>query len=369
MMRKTLLAGLFLLFLSLPGYGSETLYSGSPTGGDTIITFRFVPGEDMFYVPYGGNNTELDRLYALVDEYRAEITSGRMPVDVDGYCASGETPEASFRIAVTRSNRVKSELIVHKRLVEEHFITKNHVSAYTAPDGKTYRDMVVVTLRIPAKEQPKQPKLVKEEPRCEEPPVEERQPESVVEQQPEPVVEIAVPAKFYCFAVRTNLLYDAFLLPTLGVEWRVNRHIGIKVDGSHSWLGNEKGKVQKIWLVSPEVRWYLLNNKRFYVGVGANIGEYNIYKGMLGSLFSDDTGYQGKLWGAGLTVGYQLCLSHRFSFDFNLGLGYTRMEYDRFTVSNKVRVFKDRDKTKNFWSPTQAGISLIWTIGSNNIVR
>lgn len=102
MMRKTLLAGLFLLFLSLPGYGSETLYSGSPTGGDTIITFRFVPGEDMFYVPYGGNNTELDRLYALVDEYRAEITSGRMPVDVDGYCASGETPEASFRIAVTR---------------------------------------------------------------------------------------------------------------------------------------------------------------------------------------------------------------------------------------------------------------------------
>ena len=194
MMRKTLLAGLFLLFLSLPGYGSETLYSGSPTGGDTIITFRFVPGEDMFYVPYGGNNTELDRLYALVDEYRAEITSGRMPVDVDGYCASGETPEASFRIAVTRSNRVKSELIVHKRLAEEHFITKNHVSAYTAPDGKTYRDMVVVTLRIPAKEQPKQPKLVKEEPRREEPPVEERQPESVVEQQPEPVVEIAVPA-------------------------------------------------------------------------------------------------------------------------------------------------------------------------------
>lgn len=76
MMRKTLLAGLFLLFLSLPGYGSETLYSGSPTGGDTIITFRFVPGEDMFYVPYGGNNTELDRLYALVDEYRAESLRG-----------------------------------------------------------------------------------------------------------------------------------------------------------------------------------------------------------------------------------------------------------------------------------------------------
>lgn len=37
--------------------------------------------------------------------------------------------------------------------------------------------------------------------------------------------------------VRTNLLYDAFLLPTLGVEWRVNRYVGIKVDGSLNYRG------------------------------------------------------------------------------------------------------------------------------------
>jgi Protein of unknown function (DUF3575). len=36
-------------------------------------------------------------------------------------------------------------------------------------------------------------------------------------------------------AIRTNLLYDAFLIPTLGVEWRVNQNIGIKLDGSYSY--------------------------------------------------------------------------------------------------------------------------------------
>lgn len=74
-------------------------------------------------------------------------------------------------------------------------------------------------------------------------------------------------------------------------------------------------------------------------------------------------GYQGDLWGAGVTVGYQLRLSRRFSVDFNLGLGYTRCDYDSFKMIDGVRVYKDRNQSKNFWGPTQAGISLVWTIG------
>lgn len=332
------------------------------------VTFRFVAGEDMFYIPYVGNGEKLEALYRFVDEYRTEIISGQVPVYVDGYCASGDDAHANFKMAVTRSNRVKSELITHKGLSEEHFITKNYAKAYTTSDGTIYKDMVVVTLRIPAKPQLKSEaetkvEVVEADPK----PVVKEEPAPVVEKQPEPTPTIepepASPIKPYYFAVRTNLLYDAFLTPTLGVEWRPNVGFGIKIDGSRSWWGDEHGKVQKIWLVSPEVRWYMLDTKRFYVGASANFGEYNIYKGMLGGLFSDDTGYQGKLWSAGLTVGYQLYLSRSFSLDFNLGLGYTRLEYDSFTMSNQTRVYKDRDKTKNFWGPTQAGISLIWTIG------
>lgn len=169
----------------------------------------------------------------------------------------------------------------------------------------------------------------------------------------------------YRFAVRTNVLYDALLLPTLGVEWRVNRDLGVKLDGSLSWWSGNHGKVQKMWLVNPEVRWYLLRDKRFYVGASGSYGAYNIYKYPLGGILSKDTGYQGTMWNTGLTVGYQLYLSHCFFVDFNLGLGYTRSEYDSFRMADGVRVYKERYKSKNFWGPTQAGISLMWTIGNN----
>ena len=140
--------------------------------------------------------------------------------------------------------------------------------------------------------------------------------------------------------------------------------LGVKLDGSLSWWGGEHGRVQKMWLVNPEVRWYLWDKKRFYVGASGSYGEYNIYKYMLGGIVSKDTGYQGKLWNAGLTAGYQLYLSRDFSIDFNLGLSYTRSEYDSFGMTDGVRVYKERNKSKHFWGPTQAGISLVWTIGS-----
>ncbi len=37
----------------------------------------------------------------------------------------------------------------------------------------------------------------------------------------------------YRFAVRTNVLYDAFLLPTLGVEWRMNEKASSWTAASH----------------------------------------------------------------------------------------------------------------------------------------
>ena len=169
----------------------------------------------------------------------------------------------------------------------------------------------------------------------------------------------------YRFAVRTNVLYDAFLLPTLGVEWRISHSIGLKLDGSFSWWGGNHGKVQKVWLVNPEVRWYLLRDRRFYAGVSGSYGEYNIYKYLPGKLLKGDTGYQGKLWNAGVMLGYQLSLSRSFSLDFNLGLGYTHSAYDSFGMTDGVRIHKQQDGTKNFWGPTQAGISLVWTIGNN----
>lgn len=370
-MRKFLPLLIFLLTIALAAVGQPA----DAEADARTVSFRFVPGDDMFYIPWAGNGAELEKLHALLDEYRTEIASGAMPVRVDAYCVSRPTAKENLTTAFIRANRVKSELILRKGLTEDNFITGNYARKHEG-----LRDVVIVTLRIP----PAEPAKPAETPE----PVAELRPEEQTPQ-PEPAVQPAAPAertdppapterlaaqpaaptqsaaKPYCVAVRTNLLYDALLLPTLGIEWRIDADWGIKFDGSLSWWGNEKGKVQKMWLINPEVRRYMLRNRRFYAGISGNFGRSNLYKYALGGILSGDTGYQGDFWSAGLTVGYQLRLSERFSMDFNLGLGYTRFAYDTFGIIDGVRVSKARDLTKNLWGPTQAGISLMWTIGNN----
>ena len=95
---------------------------------DKVITFRFLPGEEMFIL--AGNEAELERLYGLIDHHKAEIAKGNMPVYVDGYCASLSTTKENLNTAFARANRVKSELITRKGLKEADFITANYARAY-----------------------------------------------------------------------------------------------------------------------------------------------------------------------------------------------------------------------------------------------
>ncbi len=44
-----------------------------PAIGQTVkkvVTFKFIPGKDLFYILWGGNDAELNRLYSLVDTVR-----------------------------------------------------------------------------------------------------------------------------------------------------------------------------------------------------------------------------------------------------------------------------------------------------------
>lgn len=93
---------------------------------DTTYTFRFVPQKDIFYVPWGGNGEELDRLLTCIDSNKADILDGKLPLLVDGYCNSLGSEAENRTTAKLRSNRVKSELIVRAGIKEECFVTHNH---------------------------------------------------------------------------------------------------------------------------------------------------------------------------------------------------------------------------------------------------
>lgn len=377
---KTLLTIVLTLFVS--GAVQAQTDRGAP--GATTVTFVFLPANDMFYIPWQGNDERLSALCRMVDTHRAAIDAGTLPVQVDSYCASLPTEKENLRMAFVRASRVKSELITRKGLKEADFVTANHARA-----NLNNKDVVVVTLRIPSGDVlpdrtvppadtviPDRTVILNEvkdlQPQRSEPEIlrsaqndsgiPSAQNDSGTPSAQHDKGNDAPTSTPYTFALRTNLLYDALLLPTLGVEWRINPHVGVRLDGSLSHWGGSSDKVQKVWLLNPEVRWYLLRDKRFYAGVSATYGKYNIYKYPLGSLLKDDTGYQGSLWNAGLTVGYQLHLCRSFSLDFNLGLGYTRSEYDSFAMTNGTRVGKQRNKSKSLFGPTQIGVSLIWRL-------
>ena len=207
---------------------------------DSTYVFRFVPTDDMFYVPLGDNGAELERLENCVERYYDEIRAGFMPLRVDGYSCSESDRQINLQTAKLRSNRIKSELITRQGLTEDCFITKNHA-------GKG--DYVTVRLTIPKEEEkPAAPDeteksdnaLVNKE---KETPAEEPQAWPVQAEQPATTETMQTPESLptgevggASFSLRANLLRWATLTPDLGIEWRINRLWGILAHGSWtSW--------------------------------------------------------------------------------------------------------------------------------------
>ena len=329
--------------------------------GEHQVVFRFVGGKDMFYIPWNGNGARLDSLCSMLVPSMLEPGS----VKVDGY-------GNDRKIVKARCNRVKTELILRRGLTEDHFLTTNRTGSFNG-----LNNVVVVTLpSMKAKEQSEQQivaaketderlaaeraeqerKAAEAKRKAEADRLAKEQETKQVNQQENGVGTPSEPqpSTGYHFALRANMLRWATLTPDLGIEWRINRHVGIAVNGSWtSWSWDDKNRRYAMWEVTPEVRYYIGKEKRGYVGAMYKAGEFN-YK-------LSAAGKQGDLMGGGITGGYQLKLNKALSIDFSLGLGYVRADYEKYTVIDGVRV-RDGKETKNWWGPVNAGATLVWTI-------
>ncbi|MDL2320290.1 DUF3575 domain-containing protein [Alistipes sp. OttesenSCG-928-B03] len=189
----------------------------------------------------------------------------------------------------------------------------------------------------------------------------------------EPAYTPARPRKRFYIAVKTNLLYDAGLLPNLAVEIPFGRRYGwsAAIEGNWSWwdTGADKYNYHRIQMAGLEVRRWFGNRSRnplngWHVGVYGYAGDYDI------RLFADknsDVGQQSLLsYSAGLTVGYAMPLGRRFNLEFSAGGGYIGGEYKKYDVSDCADgVFPVLGTFKrNYFGLTKAGISLVWQIGS-----
>ena len=342
---------------------------------DTTYTFRFVSQKDMFYVPWNGNDTELARLLECIENSKATIFDGKLPLLVDGYCNSLGGEAENLATAKIRANRVKSELITRAKIKEENFITHNHA---------TGGDFVIVRLTVPAKETAAMDAEAEARRRAE---AERLETETRAEEQrkaeearlaAEPTVAgrrerqkaeaekatlqntfAGTPSETkittdYHLSLRANLLRWATLTPDLGLEWRICPSWGIAVNGSWtSWTWSDKDRRYALWEVAPEVRYYMGEKKAWHLGAMFKAGQFN-YK-------LSETGKQGDLMGGGITAGYQLRLNKALALDFNLGLGYLNADFEKYEVIDGVRVRRGNE-TKDWWGPINAGVTLVWKL-------
>ena len=338
---------------------------------DTTYTFRFVPQKDMFYVPWNGNDTELARLLECIENSKATIFDGKLPLLVDGYCNSQGGEAENLATAKIRANRVKSELITRAKIKEENFITHNHA---------TGGDFVIVRLTVPAKEtaamdaeaearrraeaerletetRAEQERRAEEQRKAEEARLAAEKAEAEKAAQQNTLADTPSETKIttdYHLSLRANLLRWATLTPDLGVEWRICPSWGIAVNGSWtSWTWSDKDRRYALWEVAPEIRYYMGEKKAWYLGAMFKAGQFN-YK-------LSETGKQGDLMGGGITAGHQLRLNKALALDFNLGLGYLNADYEKYEVIDGVRVRRGNE-TKDWWGPINAGVTLVWKL-------
>ena len=366
---------------------------------DTTYIFRFVPNDDMFYVPWNGNDRSLHQLLNILEKNKKQLQAGQMYISVSSYAASANDIQTSERMAYIRNNRIKSELITQGGLTEQMFITDRAIpSSY----GKEkLRNVVVVTfpasvekvaeiagieaarrvenynkersgkaererqfIEQAAREKAEAERLAKEQAEREHLAAQEKarkqaETERLAAEREEKeraeterlAAEAAAKAKAHSLSLRANLLRWVTLTPDLGVEWRLNRHVGILVNGSYtSWTWNSNDHRYALWEIAPEARYYIGKEKRGYIGAIYKAGSFN-YK-------LSEIGKQGNLMGGGLTGGYQLKLNKALNLDFSLALGCLHADYDKYIVIDGIRVRQGKE-TKNWWGPISAGVTLV----------
>lgn len=193
------------------------------------------------------------------------------------------------------------------------------------------------------------------------------------------IVELPVSAQIerkkpFYMALKTNLLFDALLIPSLSAEFYLGKNISIVGNWEYGWW--DKNHTHFYWRYyggDVAVRWWFGKAAHAKPLTGHHLGIY-------GGIFTYDFEFGGKgimggrpghsLWdrsvaNVGVEYGYSLPLTRRLNMDFTLGVGYARGHYVKYHPSGAVYIWDSLNKLRWF-GPTKAEISLTWLIGRGN---
>lgn len=195
----------------------------------------------------------------------------------------------------------------------------------------------------------------------------------------EPTAKTAIttePKPFY-MAVKTNMLYDAALVPNVGAEFYLGKNLSLYGEWMYAWWdNNRRHRYWRVYGGDLGLRWWFGKKAHAKPLTGHHLG---IYGGILTFDFeTGDTGYLGgkpggTLWdrwllNTGIEYGYSLPIGKRLNIDFSIGIGFLTGNYIKYYPFDNDYYFDKEYHMLNF-GPTKAEISLVWLIGRGNTNR
>lgn len=160
-------------------------------------------------------------------------------------------------------------------------------------------------------------------------------------------------------ALKTNALYWATLTTNLGVEVGLSPKLTLDLSGGgNPWKFSDNRQL-KLWYVQPELRyWFCERFNGSFIAFEGHYGKANVSNIDIFGLGHDR--YDGKGYGGGLTYGYQWMIGNRWNMEAEVGVGYARLDYDKYEHGKDGA--KIGHNSKNYWGPTRAALSFIYFI-------
>lgn len=171
--------------------------------------------------------------------------------------------------------------------------------------------------------------------------------------------------KPFYMAVKTNLLYDAILIPNIGVEFYVGQGWSVGADWMYAWWKNDKRHdYWRIYGGELEIRKYFGRRAAEKPLTGHHLSVY--LQGLTYDFELGGTGYLSEFsYGAGIEYGYSLPIGYRLNLDFGIGIGYLGGKYKKYKPIDTHYVWQET-RQRHWFGPTKAEVSLVWLLGNGN---
>ena len=187
-------------------------------------------------------------------------------------------------------------------------------------------------------------------------------------------INVPCPEKPFYMGIRTNMLYDALLIPNIGVEFYLGKNWSVMANWMYGWWKSDR------------THWYwrayggdLAVRKWFgkaadekpltghHLGVYAQVFTFDFETGGRGYMGGKPGGtiWDKANYAAGVEYGYSLPIAKRLNIDFSIGAGYWGGTYYEYIPEDGCYVWQST-KQRHWFGPTKAEVSLVWLIGKGN---